>query len=60
METLNNKIKKQADITIHVKSENDIPLGGLALAIAKSMLKFHKFYGYTNADTNKKVLLLQA
>ena len=60
MEALTNSIKKKADITINVKSDNDIPLRGLPLTIAKAMLKHHEFYGYTNADTDQKVLLIQA
>ena len=56
---LSNSIKKQADTTIRVKSDNDIPLLGLPLAIAKSMLKYYSFYTYTNMDNNQKVLLIQ-
>ena len=56
---LSDSVKSKADIIIQIKSEKDIPLFGLALAIAKSMLKFHKCYGYTNADTDQKVLLIQ-
>ena len=59
MKPLTNSDRKQADITIQVNSEKDIPLGGLPLAIAKSMLKYHNFYSYTNMDTNQKVLLIQ-
>lgn len=59
MKTLTNKIKKQADSVIEVKSETDIPLTGLPLAIAKAELKFNKFYGYTRVDLNQRILLIQ-
>ena len=60
MKKLTEKIKNDADIIINVNTENDIPLKGLPLNIAKGHMKATGWYGYTKAETNEKVLLIQS
>lgn len=48
----NSTIKAKADKVITVKSDDDIPLSGIGLKIAKAELEANGFYSFTKNGEN--------